>query len=659
MQSQGGPRRSRRALTCGALGLAALSLAALCWASPAAARTVPCCHGGDHNGPVVHLFVDLTEPASRGAWTRYAAAVARRRTMTLVVHPVPLARNKHARAVAAALVDARAQGKGSAFVAAWVRSKQRGLAGLTLVRHGLGLRSVVGPQASAQVEAERQAAVRLGVRAVPSALLVGRGVAGVPQPRLLDLALAEAGDRWRACQKLEHQLACPVCDCAGAEVQRAGGAPALRALQALRRATYGPLSPSADAATPAGPAGAVHRAAPAPTRVPGHLSERWRVTLPPDALRLGRPAAITAVWFVDPSDPELHKGAAWLRRATRRGVIQLVVVPLPTHAASLTAARALLGGVATLTGPARRDALWRLVSRGGGAPERLASVLGVGLPSLRRAAAKPELLVQLDGAMRLAAAVGAQPGALYLNGRRWHGGPRALGLPQAVDVLRHELRPLAQRGVPARKRYGALVAHGRVRSQAEQDLAQRRTALPYVPLLSGPRAPATRPKAREAGARGARPVDVWLRVDPRDMGARAAYFALSLLAREGRVPVRLRVAFVGGGAASPAGVALKLAAEAGRGRDCARAMITAARPVAQATLRRALSAAGVPWSHFVRAQSDPATAAWLAQVTAVARPRGTGAGEPLLFIDGRRYGGPVDENRIAAAVAHAARAKRP
>ncbi len=545
----------------------------------------------------------------------------------IVVHPLPLARHADARAAAHAALAARRLGNETGFVDALLARHALGVADLRAAAAIAGLPAArfeaerVSAGVRAQVERERRAAIAFGVRATPSALLVGRGVSGLPSRSALPAALAAAIVRWRACQTAS------TADCEADKVG-AGGPTALAAFQNLRRA-------EASTAAAATGGGVLVPAA------PGHLGTRWRVTLPNDPFQLpGSPDAI-AVWFVDPADPGFSRSADVLLRAARAGRVRLVLVPITGAKAPLTPALAVHGALAALTQAQREPRLHALLASVDPQASGLGRRLGMTAKQVTAAAATTQAVVRLEAALQLAQQVAAEPGSLFLNGRRWHGRLDDPALNKAMAMATAEAKALTQ--MLGSERYIRLVANGRSRSQAEADLG------PMLPpsALDGL---ADLGHAAPPSASGV--VHAWLLVDFRRMGSRAAFYALLLLRAAANHPVHLHVAAIAPSrrAASPASVALLIAARHGKAVACARRLFGLANPSDQRQLRRLYSAIGLDPRLLVSDARHPAIRA-AAAATATLQRRYALQDAPVMYLGGRRYVGPIDENRITAAVA--------
>ncbi|MCO4760054.1 MAG: hypothetical protein KC502_01005 [Myxococcales bacterium] len=581
--------------------------------------------------PTVRLFVDLQDATSRTAWLRYRAAVKAAGTpVRMVAHPMPLGRNPRARSAAAAALAARQMGHGNAFVDALLQRDSLTDADFRAAARGSGLavadfdKRRSAPATVSSVERERSAAIALGVRATPSALLMGRGVSGLPPTVTLRAALAHALRRWRTCNKAANS------DCEGAKVGAAGSA-SRAAFDVLRGRV------SKNNKTAASTAGSTIARV-----VPGRLGERWRVALPKSPLSLGDNANVTVVWYVDPSQPRCCSGGRSLLARAQADEVRLVVIPV-ANGPDFAPASALHG--MKTTEEQRAHVVRQLLKHGGGPLTALAKLLG--LRGLARAAAAPQAAVELAAAAALAAKVAAAPGSLFINGRRWLGPVGGPSFAAAISAARSEARSLA--GVSTTARYAHLIAHGRVRSAVEADLepAEELSGLDALADLGS------------TGAATPKAVDAWLFVDFRRMGSRAAFFALKFLQSHGAPPVRLHLASLTSTrepGVSPAGAALLIAARHGKALACATRLFGASDPDDWRQLRRIFKKIGLKPRLLAKQSRSPGVRAAMAKIARLKREHDM-LQAPVLYLGSRRYVGPIDENRIAAAVKFIARHK--
>ena len=467
------------------------------------------CASVAHARAPLRVFMDLSDAEAVKAWQKLNAA-APRTEFAWTLHPLPLSRNPNSRAVAAALLHARAQGAALAFADALMTAGGRVNAQLwrrlKLKPPTPSERALLG----ARVEAERRAAIRFGVRASPSLLWCGLAQSGVNGDLNANGKVAQR--RWRACERRGES------DCELHFVGREGVA-ARAALRRLRVVAQGLDS----------------------GRRVGRLGQRWRVTLPdlPSTKRLQAPTVL--VWFVDPERRLRLSNATSLLRAIRRQRLQVVALPLPAPGASLGLSARLL---ATLNDPdpAARQVNLKALIEGEKTPEEAMS-------STQRETIERRYVPVLHEIAQVASGVSAQPGAMFFNGRRWLGDGQSLGLPQAVDIAR------SYGGVPYNKR----VASGRWRPQAARDLGPPLKRPPFDGLWS-----VRRP---DKGKRW-----VSLLLDPQRWASRAAYFATLTLTRERGMGLRVFVAGPTGPMAAQAAACgtlsawLKASISGGKGR---------------------------------------------------------------------------------------------
>lgn len=592
----------------------------------------------------VRLFLDLQDPLCREAWQVY------RRVLTplgadaaLRVHHLPLVRHPHARAAAQAAAHAASKGLELGFIDALqshpvpdapALAGAAAIAGLSPADVARAAASASGSDLAQRVERDRQAAVAFGVRAAPSALINGRGVAGVPPAGALGRAVEGAR---QACAALRAG-GDPIADCEVAGVR--ASAPASEGAFEILRKGAAPIRPAA------------------PSVPTGHLGERFRVELAGDELSTGGPAQpVTAVFFADLLDPTQRADLQTLLSMAAKGGVRVVVIALPrldpgsrgpAREGSLRMALALLALQARLPPAARAAVIAGLGERqaaGMTAVERLASRHGVSATMLREAAASPVAAVRLDAALRLASLVDARPGALYLNGRRWHGRLDA-SLAPALAEVRKEADALVARGVQVGRIYPALVSQGRVIVQAERDLQAPETLgdTEAMPLLCGISAPDGRPA-----------LPVHLFVDFQSLASRAAFHGLRHLCRHDRHPIALRMVSITSAAkpgVSPSGATFVVAASRGSGLEIAQKLFSMRDPNAWGGLKRLAKRMGISLKQLQSQVDGPAATAAAATAMRL-KAELEMDDDPVLYIDGRRYLGPIDEQRIIAAVAFA------
>lgn len=596
------------------------------------------------SGPIpLRLFVDLQDAPSREMITRVATQLSKRPNFALLLHHLPLRRHRQASAAAAAAIAAREQGGELAFVQALLAApgldnealrKAAGVAKLDrerldrLRQDGTLLRNV---------ERERRAAVAFGVRATPTALIGGRGLAGVPPLAVLEQAFDRAEKDWARC------AARRIRDCERDVVRRVAPG-AVAGLTALRGKGRGGLR----AMLLGGEAGAR-----------GKLGARWKVTLEGEHVQLGRRNAdVTAVLFADPTDvtfPEelgrlltLHAERPWLR---------VVWLPLAEHdpgrgEAMRSATDASTAAWKLLAGKPERalaKALRRLADQGPvddlGA---LCHRVGAGGEECMKASTDTGATVVLDRVLRLAITVDARPGSLFLNGRRWEGLVGDDGLTAALDTARAEALKVPRRGEAGP--YARLVAGGKARSEAEIDLD------PGEPLGDT----SFMVDLGSAGPAGKPTVPVLLFVDFTRPGSRAAFHTLRMLRTDAQAPVSLAIASIASAAepgVTPAAAVLLTAARKGKGLAAAIELFKMGDPYDWRQLRRHFRKLGFSPRRLSDGAADPKVNAAMAAAAAAA-DRLDMRDEPVIYIDGRRYVGPIDENRIRRAVEIVAGSRR-
>lgn len=632
-----GCRRFRWRVTL-ALHALLLGAAATCLGSTAPAQTEPTL--------VVRLFLDLQDPPSREAWQLYRKALAPFAARArLHIHHLPLARHAHARGAAVAAHVARGEGQEAAFVDALLRhpvpdgraiAKAAGQVGLDRDRLTRIVAAGAASAEAAAVEQGRRAAIAFGVRAAPSALINGRGVAGVPPAAALAVALRRADADCRGALRggaaAKNSTVQRDCEVDGATRY----APAeLGALRILR-------SGGVSAASATHPAAA------------GRLAERFRVELEGGELTLGDGAAkATAVYFADLSDAVQRRSLGHLLGLQRRHALRLVVLPLPRYEPAGTAVgngrslRVALAVVAltSLLDPPERRRLMRALGDPRLADWRglqaMAAALGVNAAALDKAAAAPATTVLLDRHIRRAAVVDARPGAIYLNGRRWTGQAWDPGIEGAIAEVVAEATTIGARGIPPRLIYPGLIAAGRRVSPAERDLQPAEPAAEFTGV----------PDLGSAAAGPA--LDVYLFVDFSGLASRAAFHTLERLRRHPEHPVRLHLLSLASMAqpgVTPSGASFLVAHHHGRGLAAARAIFALRDANRWSSLQRVLRKVGVSAKTLKSEANGPMALAGAALADRL-RQRLEMAEEPVIYLGRRRYVGPLEEGRMVAAVA--------
>ena len=602
----------------------------------------------------VRLFLDLECPFSRQAWPVYRDAIRAAPAAELLVHHLPLSRHRLAAAAATAAVAARQQGKELAFVDALLREPVPDPAAIARAAAAAGLdgdamaRFVQKPDAAAQVERERQAGLAFGIQATPSALLNGRGIPGSPPPEALARALQVAA---RAAAVLQAEAG------ANADVERIGilrGAPEfLPAFDALRggRAVAGASAPAAPS---------------------GRLGDRYRVRLLDTDLQAGRrDAAVTAVLLLDPTSAwqmgqlrdlmalqarhDLRIVARMLPRLDGRGrvvrgrtsaldvslllaalvqgwpdlapglLVAVAKSPVLASAADVETLAAGLGGPAVTAG------------QGFGRPGSATAMPAIAADVLRKAADAPPATVAVQQAVESAERLEAQPGALFLNGRRWFGHVGDAGLAVGLTSLAAESRQMAaaQRLAPADV-YARLVETGRWRSDAEMDL-QPPESMGDDALL---------PDMGMAG------VPVHLFVDFASPHSRAAFYMVRRLVDSADLPIRLRMVSIASSAepcVTPSGAGFIVAHKMGKGMAFAERLFDARDPNTWQTIFGIAKRLRLRVGDF-QVGVDAASTRTVAVATARIKTRLDMTDEPVLYIGGRLYTGPLDEGRIERAI---------
>ncbi len=603
----------------------------------------------------LRLFVDLQDPHSRDAYARYAAVVAEQNgkdgasgpKFELITHHVPLARNQRARVAAAAAMAARAQDGEQAFVAALLVSPRLDSEALRRAAAAASLDVAAFDAARddaetlAEVERERRAAVGFGVRAMPSALIGGHGVVGVPPRAAMVSALERARTTFALCATRHTR------DCEREIVRRRAPA-SLAGLAALRR--HDSVRGGSETQRARG--------------VRGSLGPRWRLLLDDKALDNGLATLgsansdATAVLFVDFSDPgcaddiarllELRQTRPWLR---------IVLLPLAEHdpgrgeapRATVEIAVASYAYLAALPAAQRAAALAKLVADE--APtdaNAFCARVGVNAAACAKLASDSGAAVAIDAIVRLAIRVDGRPGALYINGRSWLGVVSDEGVESAMEGARVEGDRL-----PARRSagpYARLVAGGKVRDEAEIDLdpSEEVGDVDFMVDLGS-----------AAGTSTHKPTEVLLFVDFTRPASRAAFHALRLLREDAQTPVLLRIASLGSSAepgVTPAAAALLVASFRGKALAAATELFRLNDPYDWRQLRHAWRKLGISAKKLGEAVGEERVKKAMADAAA-AITRLDLHDEPVIYVGRRRYVGPIDENRIRQAVATVAQTK--
>jgi len=266
----------------------------------------------------------------------------------------------------------------------------------------------------------------------------------------------------------------------------------------------------------------------------------------------------------------------------------------------------------------------------------VASGLGIAVADLRRAAAAPAATVRVQHAVTLAAGVDAQPGALFLNGRRWLGRASDPAFGAVLEELAAQARARQAAGVPPEKVYAALIEPGRWRSDEERDIGVPER-LGDVSLLP------------EFGT-GGPPVHLF--VDFASPHSRAAFYMVRRLVSGTSPGIRLRMVSIASAAepgVTASGAAFVVATKMGKGMEFAEQLFTARDPNHWPTVFAIVKKLRLPLATFQKQVDAEATRAVAAVAARLLRHLDI-ADEPALYIGERLYVGPLDEARIERAV---------
>lgn len=580
----------------------------------------------------VRLFVDLECPHSRLAWPVYRDALRAFPQTQLIIHHMPLTRHPHAQMAAIAAVAARAQGLEQAFIDALLRDPVPDAAAIARAATVAGLdaddfaRHIEAPAAASTVERERQAGFAFGIQATPSALVNGRGIAGAPPTEALARALQLASQDALAARRVQG---------AAADVERLG---------LMREAPE--FAAAFDSLVAGRPVSAAAAALPA---APARLGTRFRVDLDGAEWAAGAASApVTAVLFLDPLSGwqmaqlrallAYHPGttlrvvAKALPRLDTRGQLDRAQ-PGPLEVALLLAAAVQLK-------PDSADKLLaQLAVRADLSPadvEAAAGALGIAQADLRRAALAPSASARVQATVALAARVDAQPGALYLNGRRWLGQATDPALGAALQACTAESRQRQSSGIAPDRVYASLIEQGRSITDAERDLLAPEV-LGDTSLLP------------EFGSNG--PL-VHLFVDFASPHSRAAFYMVRRLVGSADLGIRLRMVSIASAsepAVTASGAAFVAAAHMGKGMAFAEQLFGARDPNHWPTLFAIVKKLHLPLAEFQKRVDAESTRAVAAMAARLLR-RLDMADEPVLYMGDRLYAGPLDEGRIERAI---------
>ena len=572
----------------------------------------------------VRLFVDLECPHCRRAWPTSVQALADHPCATALVHHLPVSHHPNAMLAAQVALVARQLGKELQFIDAVFASGGADELALTkaLTRAGLDP-AVVLPQAKTlqmrqAVDRERQAALAFGVSVTPSALIHGRGMGGTPPLEAIARALGVA-------QRRALRIAAEIGPAGDNErASLCGESPEFAAaFDALRASRAG----TAASRTGTGDVGALYRVAVHPTDTVAGVAD----------------AAVTLVLFVDPARPWTSDEvrpllAIQARQPAVRVVVKWVAAPGPRQAEAVKIAALLQ---AWTQAPARQGLANELPSLVAGGPLSLARVQAAltSVPDEQRrrivqAAATGDVAVVLQANADLARRVDAQPGAVFVQGRRWLGRASDAGMAASVsDAQAAFAARAAQGGVAHSEIYAALIARGIWRSDADLDLGPPEDlALDAVP---------------QVGNRGP---TVVLLVDVGSQASRAAWFMLRHHVQPGAMAIRLQIAALPRrGKSTPAGVALAAATVLGRQVAAADALFASANPDDAATVAKVAAICQLRAPQWLDVRAD-VRVTQVANAVAALRQRANLGDEPVIAIDGRLYLGPLDEARLQQAI---------
>ncbi len=155
-------------------------------------------------------------------------------------------------------------------------------------------------------------------------------------------------------------------------------------------------------------------------------------------------------------------------------------------------------------------------------------------------------------------------------------------------------------------------------------------------------------------------VPVLLFVDFTRPASRAAFHALRMLRGDEHHPVALGIASIASAAepgVTPAAAVLLTAARKGKGLAAAIELFKMNDPYDWRQIRRSFRRLGFSPKQLSDGAADPRTNAAMAASAEAAR-RLDMRDEPVIYIGGRRYVSPIDENRIRRAVAAVAARRR-
>ncbi len=572
----------------------------------------------------VRLVMDLECPHSRKAWPLYRDAV-QSHGIELLIHHLPVSRHPQARNSALAALAARAQGRELAYIDALLQepglddgaiSAAAGKIAIDLERFA---KDRADPRLGQALDRERQAALAFGVQATPSALIAGRGLGGVPAPEGLHRQLVQARYRLgRVAQPL------PV----GADTERAAMALAqpefLEAFDNLRQARFGDALGG---------------------RRAGMLGTLYRVDVEPDEQCLGpAQAAITAVVYVDPAQAWTVRQLGQLRRwqaqtAASRLVVR--VLPAPDSGSQRLAlmwtalAPNSTGRCATALASLPESAAWRQ-------DDLMAAATAIGGGTDRQAQRldRPELTSALHSVVSGARHIDASAGAVFVNGHRWLGSVTDREWIKAAESTRS---PLASAGSPDHA-YQQRIRHGRWRQEAELDLQE--------PLALG--------DLSRLATVGTGSTEILVLMDFSSPASRAAWHMLRRWIAPGPLASRLFVAALPERRATQQDLNQALLAASALARTAAAVTALFDLPTAEPKAPGGSQAAwwakalGVAPEQWRSALQSAAVAEVRERLRWVQRQTDWGE-EPVIFLAGRLYTGPLDEARLERALRFAVR----
>jgi|GEM_PF-2874985 len=577
----------------------------------------------------VRFIVDLEDSLTHEAIDAYRRAFTKTKARAAVhFHHLPLRRHQRARIAALAALAARKQGKETAFVRHLLTTRtldDKALnaaaiaAKLDLAQFG---RDRVDPLTERWLSAERQALVALGVRATPSAIINGRGLGGLPPRRALEAAVTTLWSAAKRCLKTNSSRDCEL---------RTAGDHAQASLPAYKALVDGKGVVGQNAAN----------------RPVGRLGLRYRVSLRPWDLRSGPSGAdVTAVMYLDPASSRQRRALAELLRIARdqRDRVVVKLLPRTTHAEAASGLQTSLALTAIATKGSKASHRESIAALAGEKPlppqmPRIAASAGLVGGALDIAVAAPQTTVALDDTIRSAARVDGRPGSIYINGRKWLGRADDDGIDQIFELARGEAFAMRKRGVKRKKLYASMIRRGRVRSEAEADLDDPEDLgdLSAIPTVI-------------KGGDGA--VPVYLFVDFRSLASRAAFHILTAIVEGGEVPMALSMASMASSAepaVTASGAAFVATHIRGRGLAGARRLLALRDPNDWRLLRSMWRSIGLNRKLLQPTVADPRLAAVVKTVRRLRTVFEMDV-DPVIYIGGRRYIGPIDEARIERAV---------